>query len=1144
MTLPRRTQRAKRCDIAIVIAIKEEFAVLWDALAAEPQTPERADRRVYYPFTFPDSHESIRNGVATFIGDMGISEARGATQWLLSRWHPRLLVCVGISGMLSDDLHLGDIVVGTDVQQYGYRSKARQGRTLEEYDIALGGRPYSCDKEIGLLIDNLDFTHKSVMREWCSGASVFLDKMRVTQIGTQLAKERLLPREGPRVVSGQLASGDMVVKSSAFKAALLEHNPNFLAVDMESAGVLAAVSDQAPRSQPATLILRAISDPADKRKTALDSKTRGAIREWAMRNACAFLSSLLRRTDLLSRLSHASGREQLGQETDTGEVQRLEAQLHRLVAETYLGAFPAKEAGTAEALKAYSQLLDVLATSTCFTGPDKVQAAADFVMAGRTSLPLQIEGAAGSGKTLFLAILYQLLRRKRDASPSAPIPFYIDVSLYDAIIYSDPPGSFKEKALRECKGHLEPLFRIVSTCPRQPVIVLIDGLDNCGRFQSVVVDYIAEVCSTRSGVKKVLALKLTGETTSESETILMGAPEALITMRGVQRSKHDIRKLVQLFQKATGLAGDGADVFVENRTEAFGLPSVDLRTTAVLLSKRDQPHYRDAKSSAQFYLLLCQEELQRVNPTADVAQLLERAAELAFDTTIGRKMISDGSIRRDPAWRLIHLHETVRDFLIAHCFVTMVVKFGGDEALNDSRLTIVFPASITRFCKELINLDITKQQAVLHSLAKSYQRADYKQQTVLSYLAGRLENKSFRDEARKYLNRRLEKLRHEDESSVRATPGRGSTRGKRPAKRGLRASTQPNAKDRLLLYRTLYISLVCLDDRNASRDYLAKLLTDKTWDDLNRGFHLEYYGDIPYHPGSSESLANKDRLDDFDNTYSHLTARIRGNIGRPRYQLFELELYTLCSLAQHRYSEGRLESGIRSELLKLLDEVLGAKRLSNPSLQDYVSMVRIDLRRPRFEIGCFAEELFRVKTHRRAGWVRRNILNAESIADHSYGAYLLGLLYLPETIHGERSYSKRTILDMLLVHDLPEAFTGDIPSPEKTEEDDEKEREWGRYIGMLSSYRGVANSLRRSAVLYDEFARGQTRNARVARDIDKAEMLLQAYVYLRAGQDVAGLADLRTSVNDHTRTREGRRILNLVEAWFSDLTEPLERSRS
>ena len=67
-----------------------------------------------------------------------------------------------------------------------------------------------------------------------------------------------------------------------------------------------------------------------------------------------------------------------------------------------------------------------------------------------------------------------------------------------------------------------------------------------------------------------------------------------------------------------------------------------------------------------------------------------------------------------------------------------------------------------------------------------------------------------------------------------------------------------------------------------------------------------------------------------------------------------------------------------------------------------------------------AKVLGSMKTVRRTGWVRRNVRNPESDAEHSYSLAMLVMLFAPAKL------DKLKCLQLALIHDLPEIYCGDI----------------------------------------------------------------------------------------------------------------------
>ena len=107
----------------------------------------------------------------------------------------------------------------------------------------------------------------------------------------------------------------------------------------------------------------------------------------------------------------------------------------------------------------------------------------------------------------------------------------------------------------------------------------------------------------------------------------------------------------------------------------------------------------------------------------------------------------------------------------------------------------------------------------------------------------------------------------------------------------------------------------------------------------------------------------------------------------------------------------------------------------------------------------------------------------ESVAEHSWRITLMA--YFVSDEFPEADLLK--IMKMCLIHDLGEAFTGDIPAFEKTDKDSEKEADvLGEWVKTLPEPFN-----KEMAELYQEMEAQRTLEARIYKALDKLEALIQ-----------------------------------------------------
>ena len=153
----------------------------------------------------------------------------------------------------------------------------------------------------------------------------------------------------------------------------------------------------------------------------------------------------------------------------------------------------------------------------------------------------------------------------------------------------------------------------------------------------------------------------------------------------------------------------------------------------------------------------------------------------------------------------------------------------------------------------------------------------------------------------------------------------------------------------------------------------------------------------------------------------------------------------------------------------------------------------------------------------------------ESTAEHSWRLTLMALALqgdLPGIDH-------HRLLGLLIVHDLGEAVSGDIPAPQQTRSKIAEERR--DMVALLAPLPDEAAA--RLLALWDEYAAAETPEARLAKGLDRLETVLQHVqgrnppdfdigfnlAYGRAQTDSHPLiAALRDPVDAETARRAGR----------------------
>jgi putative hydrolase of HD superfamily len=129
----------------------------------------------------------------------------------------------------------------------------------------------------------------------------------------------------------------------------------------------------------------------------------------------------------------------------------------------------------------------------------------------------------------------------------------------------------------------------------------------------------------------------------------------------------------------------------------------------------------------------------------------------------------------------------------------------------------------------------------------------------------------------------------------------------------------------------------------------------------------------------------------------------------------------------------------------------------------------------------------------RTGWLLHGVRPCESIADHVYGVAVVTML-LVDAIRAEGgSVDGELALRMALVHDAPEAHTGDLPMPNKTPR-------VGEVLAELEEELVERLLPGPQREIWKAYQRGDSLESRIVKAADKVHLMIKVLAYERHGR--------------------------------------------
>lgn len=695
--------------------------------------------------------------------------------------------------------------------------------------------------------------------------------------------------------------------------------------------------------------------------------------------------------------------------------------------------------------------------------------------------PLEIKGQPGTGKSTLLSLLYL----------NIPKPEEYYVGLIDLHLYDDSRSGFLHVHLPELSELLAQIENELK-CHKENIL-FIDGIDGYVRVNKQRENQVREKIVEWGKKYNIHFVFAVGEMdsqqfppfTREINPIPFAAGH-IIELSSINANTKEFSFLTTTVLEVlsdTTVLGTQKRVSKSTQKSAFNALKDNIITyckklsgsmvefrTVVFVVKNYQL-YNDALFKMEIGKVL-QEYICTFVDRKSISDLAKQITSFLLNKMCESQELTSSLVFKSPIFR---------DFFFAVYYLECV------ESENADIMRIfdcIFTPSINRFIVSLLGQNARRELIIVKSLTNTFESLGTKARAQAAYLLGRIKNTKAKSMAISFLRKQYR---------VFANQSRLQNNGD---------------EDEMMLFRSIGISLIYLGDKEDEDDFFSLMIYNEAISVLNLKFHVAYYTTDAYKVGeylnfADETLYTRDNLKNLYNFLYHsiTTALDKGKQG--------INIITIISLTIYqKYQNGGDEE--KHNLHSLIDSLATDTSITSPTLKKYILSIKDHLTEKNIYASALTK-LYSMKTIQRSGWLEKGReidkkARVESDADHTWGCCLLAQVLLDEKIENciflnqedkikyNESYNRDRIIQMLLVHDLPEVYTGDIPIDKQTSDKKDKENVAMQKIAALDAF-PFFRSFHKIEQTWLDYEAGSDINSVLAYQIDKIEPLVQLFIY-------------------------------------------------
>lgn len=704
---------------------------------------------------------------------------------------------------------------------------------------------------------------------------------------------------------------------------------------------------------------------------------------------------------------------------------------------------------------------------------DKVSFLKDQLTSGQRII--QVRGLPGTGKNMILQLCFYDMLKEFHMGNSDYIPLYISINYYEQLIYQ--AGDVHKQILDILERDIGFYIKYVLEDSRIKPVLFIDAIREHQISDVIVENVLNELTKPLGKASRIISIDsgLVKSKARIKKVITVAAGDdggCSVTVSSIStNNKVEVMEFIDCILKMYQYDISAGEIY--DVVKGLGYSELDIFLVRLLTKEMFHNLHFDIITLSEIY-----EKMALAQLGGDEDRLFE-VSEQIFKYTFDENYKFNDMEKAGTMWALAHKHHSFMDFLIAFYFVSRLkdYKIAQDYLFFQVMLT----STSNQFVSSFLQNDYSLQETVVEFVNEHYAAFNVHQKSNAAYWMGRITYKNLSNMVLTFLTSEFSKLKLLVKTNNK--------------------NVQENL-DNHFLFRSVCTGLLSRGQANMMDEYLCIVITNDIANAINRGTAIEYFGDA-FQLAAHNTYNLDTDLSIGERALNKLNERIEASLYLHNGKFVENNLVTMLTILQARIQNKckKIRFDITPYVHKALEYLSTYKtrpqNVASSKILMYFESIKEDLqsyvRLERFDIAPLIYNKYRsLKDVKRKQWLNHDIYDPESVSEHSFSAWLMAALFLPEE-YNVGGYIKKEILDMIMIHDMSEAELGDrvIPLNEPTS-DLEPQNQVMKKLFLKGTYPNIAN-LTYYYNVWTGYYNNININAKVARDVN---LIQTVYTFL------------------------------------------------